>query len=75
MTTAVSGVIRYKKPSGEEGAWTATHNNTDGSLNYIVAPADIDESGRWLLQPEPTLTGGITAPGTPIEMPIRARFT
>jgi len=75
MSTAVSGVINYKKPSGATGAWTAVVDNGDGSLNYDASTSDIDEAGKWILQPEPTLGGGTVAPGVPVEMAIRARFT
>ncbi len=75
MSTCIAGKIHYRSPSGVNGFWTATVNNTDGSLNYTSEVGDIDESGKWALQPEPTLSSGVTAPGTTIEMPIRARFT
>ena len=41
--------IRYKKPDGSTGAWTATIDNSAiGTITYrTTAAADLDQSGVW----------------------------
>lgn len=55
MSGATTQEIKYKKPSGAIGSWTATQDGT--KLYYITtdpvdsaALDDLDESGTWYLQ-------------------------
>ena len=55
MIGATVTEIKYKKPSGVTGSWTATQDGT--KLSYITAEPvdsaaldDLDESGTWYLQ-------------------------
>lgn len=48
LTTASNTVIKYIKPSGAVGEWTAT---TDGNnIQYTTIEGDIDEEGNWIFQ-------------------------
>ena len=50
ITTAISQKIKYRKPSGERGVWTATQE-TATSISYTtIAATDLNEIGVWLLQ-------------------------
>jgi len=50
ITTAIAQKIKYRKPSGESGAWTATQE-TATSISYTtIAATDLNEIGVWLLQ-------------------------
>lgn len=48
LSGASSAEIRYKKPSGATGAWTASIVS-DG-VQYTTTTGDIDEAGTWYLQ-------------------------
>lgn len=49
LTSATSVKIRYKKPSGNVGEWTATVTDTT-KVKYTTASGDIDEAGTWEIQ-------------------------
>lgn len=48
LTGLDSATIRYRKPSGDTGEWTATVAGDD--VSYTVQEGDIDEDGVWYLQ-------------------------
>ncbi len=59
ISTATTHEIRYKKPDGTKGAWTATIVD-DTTLQYITESGDLDYEGEWKLQIYvvlPALTG------------------
>ncbi len=48
--------ITFRKPSGEFGTWTADDEG-GGEISYTTDSADdLDESGRWTLQANVTVT-------------------
>jgi len=49
LTGATTLQIKYKKPSGTTGAWTATIEGTEYAY-YLTEEDDLDESGVWELQ-------------------------
>lgn len=53
--TVVTAVINYIKPSGTEGTWSATLEDT--VVKYQLANDDIDEEGEWIFQPVITVDG------------------
>ncbi len=59
-STDISGAtglaIRYRKPSGATGSWTATLSGTT-ALQYTTEAGDLDESGIWRFQGYATYTG------------------
>lgn len=43
--------VRYKKPDGTLGCWTASLCPTnDECMTYTCVYGDLDQSGRWLIQ-------------------------
>lgn len=75
MTTGQSAVINYRKPGGTIGSWTATVDNIDGTVNYSALSTEIDQDGKWKLQPVVTFIGGNAIPGESLDMTIAPRFT
>ncbi len=66
LNTATTTQILYRKPSGDQGAWTAT---VDGmNLIYDLQNGDIDEIGRWQFQAY-VVNGGLKGYGC-----IKSRF-
>jgi hypothetical protein len=48
ITGAGTNQIKYTKPSGATGAWTATVVDAErGWLRYTLSAANNDESGDW----------------------------
>lgn len=54
LSTAVAQTIRYRKPSGDTGEWTATV--VGDTVEYITVAGDIDEAGVWYIQAYVDLT-------------------
>jgi len=77
MSTAGSAVITARKPDKTETSWAATINNTTGKVSYQATALDIDQAGKWMLQPVITMSGlpAKALPGTSIEMEIHKRYT
>lgn len=50
LTASTVRQIKYRKPSGTAGTWTATLVGTE-RLRYITLAGDIDEAGAWQFQP------------------------
>jgi hypothetical protein len=48
LSGAVSSSIKYKKPNGTTGEWTATTSTTE--IRYTTLAGDIDQAGDWELQ-------------------------
>ena len=48
LASASSKVIKYTKPRGETGSFTATSAGT--TLTYALANGDIDQAGLWKFQ-------------------------
>lgn len=49
ITGQTSALIKYKKPSGTTGSWTATvTNESTGALQYSISQtSELDEAGEW----------------------------
>ena len=44
-------LIKYKKPDGAKGYWTAAVDPADNTvMNYTCLETDLDMTGEWLLQ-------------------------
>ena len=48
VSAALSAKIRYSKPSGTRGEWTASVSGN--KVTYTTIDGDIDQSGDWSLQ-------------------------
>lgn len=72
--TGVSGaLIKYRKPSGEEGQWVASVTNfTKGTIMYVVQNEnDIDETGLWVLWSHVTYPDTTVVIGKPTEIFVK----
>ncbi len=64
LVSAESCEIRYIKPDGTEGAFTASVlDSSAGIISYDVNEGDIDQAGWWRFWAHITFTGGRSAPG------------
>ena len=62
--TGSTCLIKYRKPSGTEGSWSATITDaTNGIIEYEVSADDIDEAGRWVFWAYVTFSNGTKLPG------------
>ncbi len=66
LVDATTTEIRYRKPSGERGAWAATVSGA--TLIYDLHNGDIDEVGKWMFHAH-IVVGGLHGYGT-----IKTRF-
>jgi hypothetical protein len=77
VNNADTAILRYQKP-GEtvmEGFLPAYVDNLTGILSCTIPKETNDTAGKWKFQPEITLEGDLTIPGTTVELVIKRRFT
>lgn len=61
--------IKYKKPSGTTGNWTATELDSGaGSIYYDLTGTELDELGTWTLWAYVMFSDGRSAPGEPVSV-------
>lgn len=74
ITGASTKKIKYRKPSGETGEWTATVvSDTAGVLKYTTTTAaELDEAGLWDVWPYAILGDGSIAIGLVSMFPVYA---
>jgi len=72
ITGALSVAIKYIKPSGTTGSWTATvEDATLGIIYYDVANANtLDEEGAWTIWSYVTFSDHKVAAGEPVQIPV-----
>jgi hypothetical protein len=72
VTGALQLKIKYKKPSGATGEWTAlVETALTGVIYYdLASTATLDELGIWTVWPWIKFSDGREAPGTPDELMI-----
>ena len=64
ITSATVLQVRYRKPDGTLGNWTATEEDpTNGIIFYDVQSGDIDLAGKWRFWAFVTFSDGRSAPG------------
>lgn len=63
--------IKYKKPSGTEGEWTATAYDTT-TVKYSFTGTELDEDGIWIFWPYVTMADGRVAPGQAVTQRVYA---
>ncbi len=70
--TGATPVVKYRKPSGATGEWSATIvDAANGVIKYnIQNEGDIDETGTWAFWAEVTFAGGEWAPGEAIKVRV-----
>lgn len=70
-----SVVIKYTKPSGECGQWTAQKGSGNIIYKNDFVATDLDESGNWKFQPVITNTNSKTIPCEVVELRIYKPLT
>lgn len=76
LSSAASLKIKYKKPSGATGSWTATQDSTYPTRIYFdLVTASIDESGVWTFWSYVTFNDGRVAPGKACQKYIQVEGT
>ena len=65
ITGASVTQLRYKKPSGTTGSWTAQVSDATAGIIYydLAEPSLIDEAGLWTFWGYITFSDGRSAPG------------
>ena len=69
ITGASELLIKYKKPDGTEGSFTAVAiDNENGIIQYsVTSEDDINQAGRWTFWAYVTFADGKSAPGEVVE--------
>jgi hypothetical protein len=63
--------IKYRKPSGQTGNWTAlSEDDALGIIYYDVQTGDINESGNWVIWAYVTFSDSRSAPGEIIKVKV-----
>lgn len=62
-------LIKYKKPSGALGSFTASAYNTTIAKYVVASDTDINESGYWVFWVYIT-EGGKSAPSKPVRVKV-----
>lgn len=72
ITGVATALIKYKKPGGALGYWTATVvSETTGEIYYDVAnTSDLDMEGAWTVWSHITFDDGDVAAGDPVKMAV-----
>ena len=69
ITGATETLIKYKKPSGTTGQWTAQVEAAgDGIIYYDLTGTELDEIDTWTLWAYVTFSDDRVAPGEPVKM-------
>lgn len=64
LSGAEECLVKYRKPDGTEGSFTAfVSDEQGGTIEYEVKQGDLDVSGWWVFWAFITFIGGRTAPG------------
>lgn len=72
ITGATPCLIKYKKPSGAQGYWTATISNAATGVIYydVQQTSELDEEGAWTVWAHITFEDGKVAAGDPVKMAV-----
>ena len=77
ISTATDVAFLVKKPSGTVATWAASKQALNGEtryLRYLTVPGDLNEPGRYKIQPHLSL-GGWTGSGKVGELEVKALFS
>jgi hypothetical protein len=70
ISTALSVLIKYIKPDGITGQWTATASTTKARVD-LVTTSQLDVAGVWTVWAFVTFSDGRVAPGSPVQFIVR----
>ena len=69
-TDATEVKIKYRKPNGEIGEWSAEKSQTDPMLiKHKIVAGELNAVGTWTIWSSVTFSDG-TAPGEPAKMQV-----
>ncbi len=72
ITGAGTTQIKYRKPSGATGAWTATVDDAEsGRISYTLTAASNDENGTWVIWGYIVQADLSVVIGSPVEIEMR----
>lgn len=74
LTNASSAKIKYRKPNGKIGEWTAVIDSpaTTGTISYAVQVGDLDMIGDWRFWSYLTFSDGTIAQGESVVQRVYA---
>ena len=76
ITGATELLIKYKKPSGATGSWTATSSDdTSGVIYYDLTGSELDMKGNWTFWAYVTFSDARVAPGEIVTVDIQTEGT
>ena len=76
ITGATELLIKYKKPDGTTGSWTATSSDdTNGVIYYDLTDDELDQKGDWTIWAHVTFSDSREAPGEVVKVNIRTEGT
>ena len=76
ITDATSLLIKYKKPDGTAGSWTATSSDDDtGVIYYDFTDGELSASGVWTFWAYITFSDGRVAPGEKLTIRVKTEGT
>lgn len=77
LATSKSWLIKYRKPTGATGNWTATvYDSPNGVIQYTVLNAsDLDVAGTWAMWAHITFNDNTVAAGEAASVPIYTEGT
>jgi hypothetical protein len=72
ITDAKSVKIKFRKPSGLIGSWTATVINPTSGIIAVepASPETLNETGNWVLWAYIVFSDGRVASGEPVTMAV-----
>jgi len=71
ITGATTSLIKYIKPSGDTGSFTATVTDIPtGELTYDVQPDDLDQYGNWIFWAHITYSDDQVSVGEPTRIHV-----
>lgn len=71
ITGATVTQIKFKKPSGSTGEWTASVDDVGaGSIYYDLTGTELNEAGTWTLWAYVTFADTRSAPGEPVKVTV-----
>lgn len=70
ISSATTMQIKYRKPNGTTGAWTADLEGTT-QMKYQMSNSDLDVAGNWVIQAY-IVIGGLYGFGEKVNIEVKA---
>lgn len=77
ITGAVGTLIKYIKPDGSSGTFSASIDDAENGIIYydVVNTTELDQEGTWIMWAHVTFSDGRVAQGVPIRVKVFAEGT